>query len=129
MANSPREVFDLFTREVGEDYPPEAALLAFGAFSAELYEWMQHEEARAERALTPEDVNAWVAQIPEPRLKRIRDEALESFGLAARSFLEPEIQRQREEAVNASILAEVKSLVASVRGYTSGWRSFGLNIL
>jgi hypothetical protein len=68
------------------------------------------------------EINAWIGQVPGPRLKRIRDDALESFSLAARVFLEPEIQRQRQEAVEQSILNEI-------RRYTSGLRSFGLNVL
>ena len=66
-------------------------------------------------------MNTWIAQLPESRLRRIRDEALESFGLAAREFLKPEIERQRKEAVEQSILAEI-------RRSTSGYRSFGLNV-
>ena len=120
MPGNPREVFEAFTREGGED-PPEVALLAYGAFAAELYEWVEHEEQRQGRPPTDEEINAWIAQIPDARLKRIRDEALESFGLAAKVFLEPEILRQRQEAVDHSILAEI-------RRFTSGFRAFGFNV-
>lgn len=93
MPGNPREVFETLTQEGGED-PPEVALLAYGAFAAELYEWVEHEEHRQGRPPSDEEINAWIAQIPDARLKRIRDEALESFGLAAKAFLEPEILRQ-----------------------------------
>jgi hypothetical protein len=63
-----------------------------------------------------------VAQLPDGRLRRIREDALESFGLAARVFLEPGTERQRREAVDQSVLKEI-------RQHTSSLRSFGLNIL
>ena len=121
MPASPREIFEAFTRESGEDYLPEVALLAYGAFAAELYEWVEHEEHRRGRPPTDEEINTWIAQIPDARLNRIRDDALESFGLAARAFLEPEIVRQRKEAVDQSVLAEIQR-------FTSGFRAFGFNV-
>jgi hypothetical protein len=121
MPANPRDVFEAFTRGNGEDDPPEVALLAYGAFSAELYEWVEHEEQRQGRPPKDEEINAWIAQIPDARLKRIRDEALESFGLAARAFLEREILRQRKEAVDQSILSEIQR-------FTSGFRAFGINV-
>ena len=110
MPGNPREVFEAFTREGGED-PPEVALLAYGAFAAELYEWVEHEEQRQGRPPTDEEINAWIAQIPDARLKRIRDEALESFGLAAKTFLEPEILRQRQEAASPAAFGHLASML------------------
>lgn len=121
MPANPREVFDFLTKESGEEHPQEVNLLAYGAFAAELYEWVEHEEHRQGRSPTEDEVNAWIAQLPDNRLRRIRDEALESFGLAAKEFLRPEVERQRREAVERSILAEV-------RRFTGGLRSFGLNV-
>jgi hypothetical protein len=61
MPSTPREVFDLFTREGSDGPPVEVGLLAYGAFAAELYEWVEHEERRLGRAVSEEEINAWVA--------------------------------------------------------------------
>jgi hypothetical protein len=85
MARNLREVFEFFAHGTGEDYAPEVALLAFGAFAAELYEWSDHEQRRRGGPPTTEDVEAWIMQIPDARLRRIREETQEAFGLAARA--------------------------------------------
>ena len=120
MAASDQEVFERFLKD--PDLTREEGLLAFASYSADKYEWIAHREASDGHPPSDADVERWIRDLPDTRLKAIQDQAVAGFDVAARAYMQSVIEEASKRAVDTSILAEVKRL-------TSFGATFWLNVL
>jgi hypothetical protein len=120
MPASDREVFDHFLND--PDTSREVALLAYASFAQDKYAWVEHRETRDGQPPTPQDIDGWIADLPEQRFRAIRDAAVEAFDVAARTYMAPEIEKAGRDALDAAILRRVERA-------TSFWRGFPGNLL
>lgn len=131
MPGSDREVFAYFAAD--PETPREVALLAYASYAAAKYEWLAHHEQRHGRPPTQAEADEWTANLPESRLAEIRDTAVAFFADAATAYMQPQVEAAKSQAVDASILAEVRrlnaDLAAQVERATSLRRTWLPNIL
>ena len=62
-------------------------------------------------------MNSWIADLPDSRLAGFQDTSLTAFEIAAAAYMEPVMETAKKEAVDRSILAQVKRA-------TSFWATF-----
>lgn len=110
MPASDREVWD-FLRE-DQTLSAELQYITYAIFSFEKYDWVCLHEAAAGGPPTQQEVDHWIAQITPNRFSDMREKAASLFDNAARRYLAEEIVGQRQDAVNTSILAAVRSASA-----------------
>ncbi len=106
MPISDREVFERFLSD--PDRSREEALLAYASYAAEKYDWIAHVEARDNRTPDDAEVARWISDLSDARLRGLQEQAVAAFDIAARAYMEPVIEREAKEAVNASILGAVQ---------------------
>lgn len=106
MPTSDREVFERFLSD--PDRSREEALLAYASYAAEKYDWLAHAEARDNRTPDDAEVTRWISDLSDARMRAIQEQAVAAFDVAARAYMEPVIERETKEAVDASILAAVQ---------------------
>ena len=119
MPSTDRDVFLRFFEN--PDISREVALIAYASFAAEKYEWIAHVEEREGEAPSLERVNSWIADLPDSRLAGFQDTSLTAFEIAAAAYMEPVMETAKKEAVDRSILAQVKRA-------TSFWATFWPNL-
>lgn len=113
-------MFERFLKD--PDLTREEGLLAFASYSADKYEWIAHREATDNYPPSDADVERWIRDLPDTRLKAIQDQAVAGFDVAARAYMQSVIEETSRKAVDISILAEVKRM-------TSFGATFWLNVL
>ncbi len=106
MPTNDREVFAYFRSQ--PNTPREVDHLAYASYAFDKYEWMQKFEELNGRLPAIEEENNWISQLPDSRLNEITEEAYRFFDFAARNYLADEIERERKEAIDSSILSEVR---------------------
>jgi len=114
-----REVFEYFRSD--PDTPVEVDNLAYASYAFDKYEWMKRFEEINGSPPTAQQENDWINQLPKSRLDEIRTEAYRFFDYAAKRYMKEEIEEAKEEAINSSILDEVKRA-------TSFWSTFFPNL-
>lgn len=120
MAASDREVFRHFVDN--PDLPREVALIAYASYAAEKYDWITHVELREGEPPSGDRIDSWISDLPDSRLATLRDTALAAFDIAATAYMEPILETAKKEAVDSSILQEVKKA-------TSFRSTFGPNLV
>ena len=108
MPHNDREVFAYFAGD--PTVTREIALLAYASYAAAKHDWMELHEQRFGRAPTPDEADEWTASLPDSRLNEIRDTAVAFFADAATVYMQPQVEAAKGEAVEASVLAEVRRL-------------------
>jgi hypothetical protein len=108
MPVSDREVFAYFRAD--PKLQRESARLSYASYAEAKYDWVEHFEQRHGREPSPGETDEWIANLPESRLTEIRDSAQAVFEDAAREFMEEQIEVAKAEAIDGSILREVRRL-------------------
>lgn len=119
MPATDRDVFLRFFEN--PDVSREVALIAYASFAAEKYEWIAHVEEREGEAPSLNQINSWIADLPDSRLAGFQDTALTAFEIAAAAYMQPIMDTAKKEAVDRSILDQVKRV-------TSFWATFWPNL-
>jgi fatty acid desaturase len=107
MPASDREVFAYLKAD--ESTPHEVNLLAFAMFANDRDEWIKHFEAQNGQAPTQDQVNAWTADITDYRFQQMRNEAATFFDVAARAYMQEEMQAARMSVLESEIIARVSA--------------------
>jgi hypothetical protein len=97
------------------------ATYSVGRIFFDLFERAAHDAANGKQ-ITSADLDRYASELPERKIDRDIEDAQQSFGAAAADFMEADTQQRIREAIDSSI-------VATVRGFTSGWRAFGMNVI
>jgi hypothetical protein len=123
MPNSLRELHDFIrTHADKQDLPRGTALYAIGLVLFDFFENVEHREANDGCVVQIGEIDQYAKAIAEPKILRNLDQAHQAFGADALDFMRPEIERQIQIGIEDSILVRI-------RNYTSGWKTFGMNIL
>lgn len=117
MPNNELEVFEYFTS--GEDPFQEINFVAYALFAYKRKEWCDHFEQQKGRKPTHGEIDDWIGQLPDFEFRQMRGDAAAFFHTAARAHLETEIEQEKAEAIEDSILDEI-------REYTSPWRHLAI---
>jgi hypothetical protein len=114
MPNNDIEVFDYLLSD--EETAVEIDYLTYAIFGFRKRQWIDHFKARNnDRPPDQAEIDSWTSQITNYEFSRLRTEAADFFDVAAREYLQEEITRQKQEAVNASILSDVKKFTSPLR--------------
>jgi hypothetical protein len=120
MPKNDREVWDYLTDAPNSSI--EIDLICYAIYTAEKYEWVEQYEQDHQRTPAPDLIEQWISDITPNRYLAMRETAANTFDIAARRLLADEIVRQRQQAVDASILAEV-------RAASSVWKQFLIGLI
>jgi hypothetical protein len=118
MPNNDREVYDYFRRNAAT--PVEADALAYASYAFDKYEWIAKLEQRG-KAPTPEEIDIWIADLPNSRLDEIQRNALALFRATIASYVKPAEDRAYRNGQQDAIIRQIE--VA-----TSFWRNLPGNI-
>jgi hypothetical protein len=110
MPASDREVWDFLRKDQASS--SELNFITYAIYSFEKYDWISQHEVAAGAPPSQQDIDRWTAQITPYRFSVMREKAAALFDDAARRYLADEIERQRQDAVDSSILAAVRSASA-----------------
>lgn len=123
MANSLRELHQFVRDQAREQgLSRGVTLFAVGWIFYDLFERADHEEKQNGCAVTTTDLDRYVRETAVTKVLRDLDQSQSEFGRDAYDFMEEEIRRQVQVGIDQSILAQI-------RGYTTGWKAFGMNVL
>ena len=121
MPANDREVFETITST--EDTEVYIGFIAYAIFAHHKREWTKlYEKDHNGQAATQQDIDQWISNITDLQFNEMKEEAARFFDSAARDYLKDEMEDEKKEAVNQSILSEVK-------GFTSPWRHLGIALL
>lgn len=123
MPNTVKELHE-YIREEGERQGMSGGVViyAVGWIFYDLFERADHESSRSGGTVSAADLDRFAQEIPINKIQRDIEEAQQDFGRVASAYLEEDIKRQIASAIDNSI-------VAQVRQYTNGWKSFVMNIV
>lgn len=114
MPDNDIEVFEYLLAD--EETAAEIDYLTYAIFGLRKGQWIDHFKSRNDgRAPTQAEIDSWISELTAYDFNRMRTEAADFFDTAAREYLEDEIERQRAEAVENSILAEVRRSTSPLR--------------
>src|SRR5215471_18042505 len=115
------EVFELLISDTESE--PQILFLAYATFANHKREWIKHYKQQHDNAAPSQsDIDQWISNITHLQFNDMKEEAARLFDSAARDYLSDEIEVGKKQAVDASVLAEVKS-------FTSPWRHLGIALL
>jgi hypothetical protein len=93
----------------GNTHPPELNYLTYAIYSFEKYEWYDQIEKVKGKSPTPDEINEWISQITETRIKAWRESSARTFDLAARAYMKDYLVQERQTAINDRVIASVQS--------------------
>lgn len=105
-----------------DDISKGVTFYAIGWVFFDLFERGRHEHRKDGKACATGDLDRFVQELPRAKIDRLIREAEQEFGGYAAEFMEDDTKKRIQAAVNDGV-------VATVKGYTSGWKTFGMNIL
>jgi hypothetical protein len=121
MPTNGLEVFDKLISE--GDTEVYLDFIAYAIFAHQKGEWMKlYESNHGDQAPAKNEIDQWIENITDYQFEQMKEEAARFFDAAARDYLKDEIERGKTEAINNSILSEVKT-------YSSPWRHLGIALL
>jgi hypothetical protein len=100
----------------------EIDFITYAIYAHEKYDWLGVFVAQHGREPSAEEIDHWITQITPYRFSVMRENAAKLFDDAARRHLAAEIETQKKQAVDSSIVAAVKSASAF-------WRQAALALL
>jgi hypothetical protein len=106
MPANDREVFKYFREQ--KNTTREIYHLAYASYARAKYDWMDHFEKLYGKSPDLEEENTWIADLPESRFDEFTTGAFEFFEVAARAYMATEIEEERKDAINTSILAQIE---------------------
>jgi hypothetical protein len=129
MPASDRDVYQHFhARKDGR----EVNALAYAGYAKAKYEWFAHVEARTGRQPSPEEVDRWIADLPDSRLEQLRQEATDLLDLAARAYMAADIEKAvaaaRDDAIIREVRASNEALSARLQTATAFGTTFFANL-
>jgi hypothetical protein len=114
MPNNDIEVFDHLLADT--DINVEIDYLAYAIFGFRKRQWIDHHKSRNDGPPPNQaEIDGWISELTNYDFVRMRSEAADIFDVAAREYLEEDIKRQKQEAVDSSILSEVKKFTSPTR--------------
>lgn len=108
MPRTDEDVFARFRKD--PSLTREQAHLAYAAYAEAKYDWVEHIRKRTGSAPTPEQIEAWIADLPDSRFEELRIAAFNFFEEAAEAYMQPQVEAASTRAVEDSILGEVQQL-------------------
>src|SRR5438132_12436546 len=100
MPNNDIEVFDYLLSD--EETTVEIDYLTYAIFDHRKRQWIDHFKSRNnDRQPDQAEIASWISELTNYDFSRMRTEAADFFDVAAREYLEDDINRQKQEAVNA----------------------------
>jgi hypothetical protein len=121
MPRSDIEVFDYLTSS-SETTTAEIDYLTYALFAYRKRQWIDHFTSGNGKEPTQRDIDGWISQLTDYEFVQMRKQAAEFFKDAAEEYLRDYVSQQRAEAVEHSILSEV-------RIFTSPWRHVSIALL
>jgi hypothetical protein len=106
MPNNDIEVFEHLT--VDQETALEIDYLTYAIFAYKKKHWIAHFQKRHGKAPSQAEIDEWISQLTDYDFSQMRDEAANYFQFASREYLQEYIEDQKNEAVNSSILNEVR---------------------
>jgi hypothetical protein len=113
MPSNDVEVFEHFTSE--ENPVQEINFLAYALFAYKKREWCAHYEQLNGHKPTHDEIDQWITNLSDFEYRNMLGDAAQFFHAAAQTHLTQEIEEQKAEAVEDSILDEI-------RDFTNPWR-------
>jgi phosphoglycolate phosphatase-like HAD superfamily hydrolase len=120
MPASDLEVFDYFSSDA--ETPGEVDFLAYAIFAFRKKHWVAHFKELNSRPPNQGEIDGWISQQSDFEFQRMRNEAVEFFDEAAKTYLAEYVEAEKKQAVDHSILEAVKH-------HTSAWRHAGIALL
>ena len=128
MPNNDIEVFEHLTAD--KDSAVEIDFLSYAMFAFRKSEWIEHFKKKNDGKLpTQAQIDEWIGQITDFDFEQLRKEAAEFFHSSAEEHLREYIEDQKKEAVDRSIISEVKSIASRVKEFTAPWKHLGIALL
>lgn len=133
MPKNDREVWDLVVSgSHGNSKFRELNYLTYAIYSFEKFEWYEQIEKEKSQPPSATEINEWISQITETRVKAWRESAARTFDEAARSYQKDELERNRRAIIDSSIVSELrhdlnefKSIVQNIAENVRKSTSFG----
>ena len=107
MPANDRDIWEHFLRN--QDTPAEVDFLAYSIYVHEKYDWVKKYERKFGKPPSQAEIDKWIEDITPRRLETMDRNAVALFDNAARRYLADEIEAQQKQAVDQSILREVRS--------------------
>lgn len=127
MPANDRDVYTHFGART--DDPPEVVALAYAGYAKAKYDWVAHMEAQTRKLPSAQEVDRWIAELPDSRLDELREAAIDFFDLAARAYMAPDIESAVAAARDGAIIHEMQASVSIVQAATSFRSTFFPNLL
>ncbi len=130
MPFSDEEVFARFRGDA--TLTREQAHLAYAAYAEAKYDWFEHVRQQTGSPPTLQQVEDWIAALPDSRFNELRLTSFAFFEEAAEAYMLDQIEAAKGEAVNESILNEVqrlnRDLSSKVETAISPWTAWKIGI-
>lgn len=107
MPSNDREVWVSIVS--GNGQAPELNYLTYATYSFEKYEWYDQIEKTKGKPPTAGEINDWISQITETRIKAWRETSARAFDLAARTYMNDEMRQERQAAANDKVVTSIQS--------------------
>lgn len=111
----------------------EVNYLTYAIYAFEKYDWVQSFETSNGTPPSAQDTDNWITQITDHRIAVWRDSAVRFFDGAARAYLATEIERQKKDAVDQSILNEIRNrdqvIFAELRKASVWYKQIGVALV
>lgn len=116
----PNSDHDFWASIVSTD-PDQEALhyLTYAKYSFEKYEWYEQFERQTGKAPTESEINGWISQITDARIRAWREAAARTFDVAAREYLKNEIIREKQQIIDNSVVSVVESRLRDIQNASS----------
>ena len=102
MPKNDREVWDLVVSgSHGNSKFRELNYLTYAIYSFEKFEWYEQIEKEKSQPPSATEINEWISQITETRVKAWRESAARTFDEAARSYQKDELERNRRAIIDS----------------------------
>jgi hypothetical protein len=129
MPETLRQLHKIIQEESGRQGLTSAQIhYAVGYILFDVFERADHEESRLGASLTPEAFDKLAAELAPRKISRSIETAQEEFGKAAAQFMDDEIQNRIAEAIDRSVVSEVKAIVGQIASLISGSKVFWWNV-
>jgi hypothetical protein len=126
MPESDQEVFEHFRADYSGNR--EIALLAYAGYAQAKYDWVNHQLAKRGQAPSENEVARWIADLPNSRLAEIYERAITTFKDAAEHYMKPTMEKERTEAVERAVSAEIREMLRRVERVSSFKMTFLPNL-
>lgn len=113
------ELFDYIWLD--EEISKGVKFYAIGWVFFDIFERCRHETNRTNKQCSTAELDKFVQELPYQKIDRLINEAEQQFGEYAAEFMEDDTKQRIERAINGGVVATVKS-------YTTGWKTFAMNV-